>query len=471
MDRALFSYERAFLGSYSFTNGLNRLDFNRVENRPFFLALHRQVTDLQRRGCIRTAFEFGRLLYSLEPWTDPHGVLFHLDFVSIKSGMGQWLLDVYSEFASVKTVFEDHLNPSALPGWAYARALALFAREKAGGGQSVGSSTDALKQAMLAFPEVVPLLADKCDISLSPELRGHRAFRIQTDGIGLSPAQSILHLLSHLYAQRSAPLWKSASHMKWFESTANGIRPSLDAQRSNAIRERFLQMYTSTTLRYSVYRHVIVLEQSFRNLTPFIPRSVLLAKQLACDPLPPLTASSEYNDAFFAGAEEIFSVRPRRRDARALERLIPDAGIRAQIEALFDANPGLAGQLPGGVVQFVQMMAEMQDEALDDMMLGLAMNAEEGGGGGMPGGLPMEGGDDVPDLEPMLLRGAAEAATPLANEDQSEEEDEDEDEYIAPMPIRVVRNLLNRFWGGGGATADSNESDSDVEERDHDGVD
>jgi len=92
-------------------------------------------SDLQRRGCIRTAFEFGRFLYSLEPWTDPHGVLFHLDFVSIKSGMGQWLLDVYAEFSGARTEFEDHLNPSALPGWAYARALALFAREKAGGGQ------------------------------------------------------------------------------------------------------------------------------------------------------------------------------------------------------------------------------------------------------------------------------------------------------------------------------------------------
>jgi hypothetical protein len=42
---------------------------------------------------------------------------------------------------------------------------------------------------------------------------------------------------------------------------------------------------------------------------------------------------------------------------------------------------------------------------------------------------------------------------------------------LQPMPIRVVRNLLNRFWGGGGATADSDESNSDVEERDHDGVD
>lgn len=261
--------------------------------------------------------------------------------------------------------------------------------------------------------------------------------------------------------------------MKWFESTANGIRASLNAQRSNPTRERFLQMYTSTTLRYSVYRHILVLEQSFRNLTPFIPRSVLLAKQLACDPLPPLTATSEYNDSFFAGAEDIFAVRPRRRDARALERLIPDAGVRAQIEALFDANPGLAGQLPGGVVQFVQMMAEMPDEALDDMMLGLAMGPGEGGGGvpgggGMPGGLPMEGDDDMPDLDPMPPRGAAPA---LADEDESEEEDEDEDEYIAPMPIRVVRNLLNRFWGGGGAAADGDESDSDVEERDHDGVD
>ncbi|KAG1773641.1 hypothetical protein EV702DRAFT_1129573, partial [Suillus placidus] len=86
--------------------------------------------------------------------------------------MGQWLLDLYAEFVGAKTAFQDHFNPSALPGWAYARALALFAREKVGGGQSVGSSTDALKQAMLAFPEVVPLLADECDISLSPELRG-----------------------------------------------------------------------------------------------------------------------------------------------------------------------------------------------------------------------------------------------------------------------------------------------------------
>ena len=84
---------------------------------------------------------------------------------------------------------------------------------------------------------------------------------------------------------------------------------------------------------------------------------MLLAKQPACDPLPSLTALSEYNDTF-AGAELIFSVRPRRRDVRALEQLIPDPGVRVQMEALFDANPGLAVQLPGDVVQFLQMMAD-----------------------------------------------------------------------------------------------------------------
>jgi len=41
--QAIFTYERAFLGTFSFTSGVNRLDFNFVENRPFFLAMHQQV--------------------------------------------------------------------------------------------------------------------------------------------------------------------------------------------------------------------------------------------------------------------------------------------------------------------------------------------------------------------------------------------------------------------------------------------
>ncbi|KAG2339883.1 hypothetical protein BDR05DRAFT_967488 [Suillus weaverae] len=53
---------------------------------------------------------------------------------------------------------------------------------------------------------------------------------------------------------------------------------------------------------------------------------VLLVKQLACDPLPPLTASSKYNDVFFAGAEDIFSVRPQRSLATSpVQQALPSA--------------------------------------------------------------------------------------------------------------------------------------------------
>lgn len=89
--------------------------------------------DLQRRGCVRTAFEFARLLLSLDPWEDPHGALFHLDFLALKAGMGSWLLEMYDLHASNNSSItkagtqqqNGRLNPTVLPGWLYARALAL----------------------------------------------------------------------------------------------------------------------------------------------------------------------------------------------------------------------------------------------------------------------------------------------------------------------------------------------------------
>ena len=131
IDRALFTYERAFVGSFNFTSGLNRLDFDRVENRPFFLAVHRQISDLQRRGCVRTAFEFARLLYSLDPATDPHGALLHLDYLSIKAGMSDWLIELWRAQCNLPDdSWKGRMHVRALPGFAYSRALALFLKAR-----------------------------------------------------------------------------------------------------------------------------------------------------------------------------------------------------------------------------------------------------------------------------------------------------------------------------------------------------
>ncbi|KAJ7342576.1 transcriptional repressor TCF25-domain-containing protein [Mycena albidolilacea] len=93
---ALFSYERAFLGSFNFTTGLNRLDFDHIEHRPFFLAVHRQTSDLQRRGCVRTALDYCTIIsFAFNPRlnlfyaaNDPHGALLHLDILAVKTRHG-----------------------------------------------------------------------------------------------------------------------------------------------------------------------------------------------------------------------------------------------------------------------------------------------------------------------------------------------------------------------------------------------
>jgi hypothetical protein len=104
----------------------------------------RSCSDLQRRGCFRTALEFAKLLYALDPAGDPHGALLYLDFLAPKSGAGSWLLSVWEEIEALSgnmdgkgrekeggNVWKGRMDPRVLPGWAFARALALRAHEDA----------------------------------------------------------------------------------------------------------------------------------------------------------------------------------------------------------------------------------------------------------------------------------------------------------------------------------------------------
>lgn len=92
----------------------------------------RFFSDLQRRGCSRTSFEFARLLLSLDPYSDPHGAYLYLDFSAVKSGMHDWLLsmwDLHDDMAKSEIDWR-RFNVTVLPGWSYARALAIRAKEK-----------------------------------------------------------------------------------------------------------------------------------------------------------------------------------------------------------------------------------------------------------------------------------------------------------------------------------------------------
>ncbi|KAK0205865.1 transcriptional repressor TCF25-domain-containing protein [Desarmillaria ectypa] len=454
IDRALFAYERSFIGAFTFTSGLNRLAFDLVENRPFFLALHRQAADLQRRGCLRTAFEFARLMYSLDPWNDPHGALYHLDYLAFKGNMTGWLLEMFEFFKQRRQEKGARINPSILPGWMYARALALRVSRDA---KQRELSTETLIEAVKSFPSVVPVLADKLEVSLPAPIRSHRDFRIEADGNSLKESVAILHLLSHLYVQRSLPVWKD--HAEWFSETVTTHFSKTPPPSSLPVtdeRKSFLELFGHTNLQYAVYRHVMVLE--YRNLFRYIPREILVRKSLDCDPLPPPTAVTNYDEAFFEGVDinmhEPLTRRQRQAQERRLAQIIPDANTRAQIEALM-AAPQVAAMFPGGVMQFLQAFQDLPQDMLDNLQDIMVQNEA---GMGMPGGMPGEIEVDWADqeLEPELA---------VAESDDDEDEDEDSEEDIAPMagPFRMFSNWVGSFWGG--SNAEVSDSDSDEEQR------
>ena len=326
--------------------------------------------DLQRRGCVRTAFEFARLLFSLDPLTDPHGALLHLDYLALKAGMGQWLLDVWNHYDEnldkAPLGYGMRVDVTSLPGWAYARALALrtikgqvsclwgHVRLKLICVQDHKRSQEALINAIRNFPSVVPLLADKLELPLTSAIMGRKEVAIRTDArwvlnglfpnaylIGLdcsslTDVETFGHLLSHLYVQRSFSLWKSPDVSSWFAGAVAAAFSSAQQPEQHLLHDCY-GLFSD-----SVWRHVMILEPSYRNLYSFLPKRVLNARSLACDPLPPLTAVSAYDQEFFKGTEDMFAARTRQRtrggeaaDQRMLERLIPDEVFRGQLQVRF----------------------------------------------------------------------------------------------------------------------------------------
>jgi Transcriptional repressor TCF25 len=155
----------------------------------------------------------------------------------------------------------------------------------------------------------------------------------------LKPPQGALHLLSHLYVQRSSPIWKD--HASWFESTITETFLKLSSSLPITDRRKaLLSRFEDQNVCYSLYRHIMVLETSYRRLFSFIPSQVLGVKSLACDPLPPRTTVNQYDEEFFNGVDDLYSPRMRSRrqrvnDERRLAQFIPDAVFRQQLQVMF----------------------------------------------------------------------------------------------------------------------------------------
>lgn len=84
-----------------------------------------------------------------------------------------------------------------------------------------------------------------------------------------------MHLLSHIYVQRSQALWKEAATLSWLQSQLPSILPDLltqDGPSSYALREKVLQHFKEGTPE-SIARHVMVSEDN-STLLGFLDRRI-----------------------------------------------------------------------------------------------------------------------------------------------------------------------------------------------------
>lgn len=96
LERALFSFGRSVSSSFTtaLSQGKARLDFRRPENREFWLAAWRYIANLGQRGTWQTAYEWARLLLSLDPENDPYRVVLVLDQLALRAGQSEHFLNL-----------------------------------------------------------------------------------------------------------------------------------------------------------------------------------------------------------------------------------------------------------------------------------------------------------------------------------------------------------------------------------------
>lgn len=107
-----------------------------------------------------------------------------------------------------------------------------------------------------------------------------------------------LHLLCHIYADRSAPIWKQAAQAEWLQRAVASLGAVPLGSKTGAFARAKAAFDLPSLVQLSIFRHTSMYEAK-RSFQSFIPSEVRQHIGYAWDPLVPGTAISIYNEEFF----------------------------------------------------------------------------------------------------------------------------------------------------------------------------
>lgn len=154
-ERALYILEKCTMATAAqgvdLTAGSLRLPYDLFDNRRMHLALLRYIQAITRNGCYRTALEFAKILWSLDPLMDPVGVRVIADLLALQSGQYAWFDQAYGQVCD---------DCPWMANWHYSNAL----RYRLDGQSETASGL--LQTAILQAPWMIPRLAEATGIEV-----------------------------------------------------------------------------------------------------------------------------------------------------------------------------------------------------------------------------------------------------------------------------------------------------------------
>jgi len=255
LERALFSFGRSVHSSFSqnLSQGKARLDFRRPENREFWLAAWRYICSLGMRATWRTAFEWAKLVLSLDPDEDPYCVRLVIDQLAIRGRQPQQFINL----AESKYLIERWRTP---PNIAMTLGLALSQLNEPERARSK------LSLAIQEYPWAAASLCQELDINPIPRPIW-----------GRQPLGNYQTLLCELYVTKAKDIWNTPE--------ATSLLVEVASSCSNAISEGIKTSWLLEFDEMKVARHTILTDD--RALISLLDRRITSKFTSTSDPLPP----------------------------------------------------------------------------------------------------------------------------------------------------------------------------------------
>lgn len=275
-ERALFSFGRVTLSSFrqKLERGQARLDFRRPENRQFWLAGYHYLKSLMRKGTYRTALEWAKLLFSLDPESDPYGINHFLHILAVRSREIDWLESFIMAFKDGPLHGElRYYRNSLILGW-----IQQQEDEKA---------KARLVDEMEAMPWLYCALFQALDIDAPPSVWG------------VQPPSEVDAFYTTLYIEMTKDMWNFPRYTSLLKAAADAAKKQPAPEPTHAVLElrtaRFVYLEGNTKMMGLVPRHYLDRQPNYE-----------------FDPLPPDKASN-----IFTGQGTALPFEERAEDDRA----------------------------------------------------------------------------------------------------------------------------------------------------------